>query len=275
MDGSDVRRPVSIVDHYGADDLVARVERELENAGLGDRSITAQSLAPLDQFHVGGLAATVELAKRLDPRAGERVLDLGSGIGGSARYLAATFGVYVHGIDFSPSFVAVANMLTARAGLAERVTCTVGDVTRIDVAAAGFDIAWTQHVAMNVEDRVAMYRGAFDALRPGGRFGIYDIVAGNGEPLHFPVPFAREPSQSFLLSSDETKDALQSAGFTIVDWTDETEAGLATVPAPPASPSRLSLAVVIGDEFPVRVANLAQSLREGRVRIAMGVARRP
>ena len=265
-------------DHYGTTSLVRRIDEVLHRAGLADGIIGWADLAPLDQFHVRGLAATGELAEALGIDAAH-VLDVGCGLGGPARFLAATYGCHVTGIDLSQPVIGAARMLTERCGLADRVTFLQGDALDLPFTDAFFDHAWTQHVAMNIADRVGFYRSIHRVLKPGGRLAIYDVALGDGRPPIYPVPWAREPGTSFLLTPEAMRDALARAGFKEVSWDDKTDAGRAWADEMRAkrqsSPAPLGIHVVMGPEFAEMVRNLAHNLQEGRVRIVQTVMTRP
>ncbi|MGP8232979.1 MAG: class I SAM-dependent methyltransferase [Methylovirgula sp.] len=270
-----------VIEHYGRDDLTERLRAALDAAGLGDRLLTPEELAPLDHFHSRGLAATQELAAALAPARDAQVLDLGSGIGGPARYLAATYGCHVTGIDLSPAFVAAANYLAERSGLAGKATFECADALALPFADASFDLVWTQHVAMNIADRPRLYAEAHRVLKPGGRFAIYDIVAGETGPLHFPVPWSRGPQTSFLLRPAAMREMLEAQGFRVLAWEDQTAEGTAffaewqkVLAAPPAARPALNVTVVMGPEFPTMAANLARNFREGRVGLVEAILAR-
>ena len=271
----------SIILQYGAEDFVPRVEAMLQQAGLGEGTIPWQALAPLDQFHVGGAAATAALADKLAIKPQSAIVDIGCGLGGPSRHLASLYGCTVAGIDINASLVALADMLTRRADLSAKVTHRTGDATALPFEPESFDIAWTQHVVMNIQDRATLYAGVHRVLRPGGLFGMYDVVAGDHGPLHFPVPWARDPAASFLLTPASTRDVLEASGFDIIGWTDATEAGQAWFQAQAAAaqsrpePLRpLALPLILGPDFPERTANLRRNFQEGRTRLLQAVVRK-
>lgn len=269
-----------VIEQYGSGDVVSRIEDALRHAGFAHGPVPREILAPLDQFHVGGAAATDVLASPLGIAPGARLLDVGCGHGGPSRHLAATYGCSVEGIDLSPAFVELAVMLTRRTGLSDKVSHVEGDATALPFEAESFDVAWTQHVAMNVKDRPAFYAGVHRVLRPGALFAMYDVVAGAG-PLHFPVPWAREPAASFLLTPDATRAVLEACCFDVVEWTDATSMGVAwfqaqasTAQGRPEALRSLALPLIMGPDFPARTANLARNFQEGRAGLLQAIVRR-
>jgi SAM-dependent methyltransferase len=270
--------PNDVKEHYGAGPLLARIDEALRRAGLGNRKLGWAELAPLDQFPVRGLGATRELAASLGIDPGAKVLDVGCGLGGPARFLAATYGCQVTGIDLSQPFVDAAQMLTERTGLSDMVTFRQANALELPFAEESFDHAWTQHVAMNIADRAGLYASIRRVLKPGGCLAIYDVVADDRGPPIFPVPWARVPETSFLLTPQAMREALAKAGFTEVSWADKTDAGQAWAAEMQAKreakPTPLGLHVVMGPRFAEMTANLGRNLQEGRVRLVQAIMAR-
>ncbi|OAF09900.1 SAM-dependent methyltransferase [Bradyrhizobium centrolobii] len=259
-------------DHYAASGLTERLKAALAALGPEDQPLAPQQLAALDQFHTRGLAATADLAKHAGIAADMSVLDVGAGVGGPARFLATTYGCRVIGVDLSDPFVHAARYLTARTGQSGRVSFETASAMELPFDDGRFDVAWLQHVAMNVPDRGRLYREIRRVLKIGGRFATFDVVMGGGEPL-YPVPWARTPATSFLLSAAATREAIEAAGFRMLVWQDDTEAAKAWIAqlrasGPPPSPN---LGVVMGPQFAQLSANLGRNLLEGRLGILTAV----
>ena len=263
----------TVREHYTIEGISARIENALQQAGFGVGRMDWSALAPLDQFHVRGLPATQELAEGLELKGGEMVLDVGSGLGGPARFLAATFDCRVTGIDLSQPFVDAAAMLSARTGLSDRLNFVQGDATELPFAPESFDHAWTQHVAMNIQNKAGLYAGIHRVLKKGGRLAIYDAVKGENEPILYPVPWASEPGISFVASPDAMTQALEEAGFRIVSAADTTDkalvwfAELQAAQQAGGAASPLNLGVVIGPDAREATGNFARNIKEGRIRL--------
>src|SRR5579859_205656 len=259
-------------DHYRATGLTERLKTTLAAFGPEQQQLAPQQLAGLDQFHTRGLAATADLAKLAGITAQMAVLDIGSGVGGPARFLAATHGCRVTGIDLSEPFVEAARYLTERTGQGGQVSFQAGSALQLPFGDASFDVALLQHVAMNIADRARLYREIRRVLKVGGKFATFDVVLNSGEP-HYPVPWARTPATSFLLTATATREAIESAGFRTLTWHDDTEGAKAwfaelRASGPPPSPN---LGVVMGPDFAQLAANLGRSLVEGRLGILTAV----
>jgi sarcosine/dimethylglycine N-methyltransferase len=259
-------------DHYRAAGLTERLKTALLALGPEDQRLTPEQLGALDQFHTRGLAATAELATLAGITADMSVLDVGSGVGGPARFLAAACGCRVTGVDLSEPFVEAARYLTERTGQSGQVSFQTASALELPFDDGRFNVVLLQHVAMNISDRTRLYREIRRVLKSGGRFASFDVVLNSGEP-HFPLPWARTPATSFLLTATATREAIEPAGFRNLAWQDDTEVAKAwaaqlRVSGPPPSPN---LGVVMGPEFAQLAANLGRNLMEGRLGILTAV----
>jgi ubiquinone/menaquinone biosynthesis C-methylase UbiE len=268
------------------DDVVERVRKHYEAAGTDvaskiaayladiDGSISAEAVAGIDQFHMGGLAATRELGRRLDLKPDMAVLDAGSGLGGPSRELAAIYDCSVTGVDLAPGFVAASRLIAARSNLGDRVRYEVGDLTALRFADATFDAAYTQHVVMNIPDRENTYREVRRVLKPGASFGCYDVLAADDKPEpHYPVPWAEDAATCFLLTEAETRTALETAGFVVAEWSDVTALAMGWATQQQMLPTSRSanLGMVMGPRMAGMAANFMRNLGEGRLRLVMAV----
>jgi SAM-dependent methyltransferase len=264
--------------HYGKGGLLDRILEALAAAGKDIDRLTIDDLAPMDEFHSRRRLATQELAALLAPSPDEHLIDIGSGLGGPARYLAATYGCRVSGVDLTPEFVATATALTARLGLHAKVDFRIGSALDLPFPDASFDRAWSQNVAMNIADRPRYYAEMHRVLRPGGRAAIQDVALGNGDALRFPVMWADQPEISFLRTPEETRAMLENAGFRVVHWIDNTELALAEAEAEhrraaskTADPPILGVHVVVGPSFREKMRNAQTAMIEGRTRLINAV----
>jgi SAM-dependent methyltransferase len=184
----------------------------------------------------------------------------------------------VSGVDLTPEFVATANALTARVGLNDKVDFRIGSALDLPFPDASFDCAWSQNVAMNIQNRARYYAEMHRVLRPGGRLAIQDVATGNGDELDFPVMWADRPEISFLRTPDETLAMLEAADFRVMQWIDNTEVALAEAEAErgriatdPAGPPILGIHVVVGPTFRQKMRNSRKAMVEGRIRLINAV----
>lgn len=269
----------AIQTHYTRADLGDVILTALEKAGKDVNRLTPEDLAPIDQFHIRGRAATLELARAAGLDAAKHVLDVGSGVGGTSRCLAKEFGCRVTGIDLTDEYCRAAVMLSAKTGLAHLVDYRQGDATKLPFDDQTFDVVWTEHVAMNIPDKTRLYKEMHRVLKPGGTLAIYDVLAGPSGPVLFPVPWAHTPDTSFLVSPNELRKLLEETEFTVTDWSDTTEAArawfvtLAEKIRKEGFPS-LGFHLLLGADFKAMAQNQGRNLQEGRIVLAQIVARK-
>lgn len=270
-----------VANHYTTGALLDRIRTGLAAMGADRDRPGIDDLKTIDEFHIGGAQATRDLIAQLELGPNTRLLDIGSGIGGPARFIASVTGAHVTGIDLTEEFVATANALTAMTGLGERNVFVQGSALEMPFGADSFDTATLIHVGMNLPDKPRLFAEAARVLRPGGIFAVYDVMrTGEGE-IAYPVPWAMTPETSFPGTLADYREAAEAAGFSIaaervrrqfaLDFFAEMSARIAAAGGPPP----LSLNLVMGPTAPVKVANMITNIEAGRIAPVEMICRLP
>ncbi|MGH6917352.1 MAG: class I SAM-dependent methyltransferase, partial [Geminicoccaceae bacterium] len=267
--------------HYARGDLLGRLRAALLADGIDPDHLTIEALAPYDHFHGRGLEATEELADMLAVSATDRLLDIGSGIGGPARYIADRFGARITGIDLTAEFCEVARRLTRALGLGDRIDFKQGDALAMSFADASFDGAYSMNVSMNIQDKAGFYGEVYRVLRPGGWLALSELAQGPGDSPAYPTPWARTAESSFLATPAQTREGLEAAGFTVSSLRETTEQALAygarsraTVERGEKPPHR-AVQLIHGDLAQEAMANTARGLAESRIVPIEVICRKP
>ncbi len=208
--------------HYGGRNMADAILATLANQGIDADSLRPDDLAPFEELHIGGRAATEYLVNKLELKRHHHVLDVGCGIGGAVRYVADKVGCQVSGIDITPEFVQAAVRLTEAVDLHHRTRFDVGSAISMPYDADSFDVVLTIHAAMNIADRASLYQEMARVLKPGGVLALYDVMRKGEGDLRFPVPWADTPAISCLLTPEETEEHLEQVGMEVVLTEDRT-----------------------------------------------------
>jgi len=253
--------------------LVEALLDAVATSGIDLRTATPDALAPLDQFHGGGKEATRTLARQAEVAAGMRVLDVGGGLGGPARMLAAECGARVTVLDLTADYLRAGALLTARMGLVEQVRFCHGNALALPFPDGSFDLVWTQNSGMHIADKARLYRDFFRVLRPAGRLAQLEPVAGPVQPPYFPLMWASEPTDSHLLAAAALRDAMMAAGFSERSWNPAV-----SFPEQAASAADTSLTIqrlIMGERLPAIREAGARNAAEGRLHSVLAVFERP
>jgi SAM-dependent methyltransferase len=281
---------VAVERHYTRSNLENTILTALKNAGKNVDQLTVDDLAPIDEFHTRGREATANLASLLNNnlQPNFHVLDAGAGIGGPSRYLASKFGCRVTGLDLVGEYCRVADSLAKRVRLDNLLSYRQGDATHIPFEDATFDVVWTQHASMNIAYKKRFYSEMHRVLKPVGKLAIYDVfkgsnssdTGGSSSSIHFPVPWASDPSISHLILPEEARKLLKEVvGFKEVAWEDKTESVIEWIKqmkkrAQTSGPPPTGLHVLVGPHWSDLVKNLLRNLEEGRIAVAQGIFER-
>jgi SAM-dependent methyltransferase len=265
-----------VQDHWTRRGVLAWIDAVLTELGHDPENLTPEILATVEHLHTGGLATTRDQAERVTLTQDSRVLDIGCGLGGPARYLANRYGCRVDGIDLTPELIETGQVLTERCGLSGRVVLQIGDALDLPYPNKAFDVVWCQNVTMNISDKAGFLAEVCRVLRPGGLFTSTEFSVGPGGDILYPVLWAYDASISFLVSEDVMRAQFEAAGLRIRDWTNYSdvviERNKLTAGAPP---NKLVNQLVFGEDVPERQRNGQRNLIERRVIYWMITAERP
>jgi SAM-dependent methyltransferase len=255
----------AIAGHYSQAELERKILDALMTLGADLEHLDPDQLATVDEFHIGGRKATVELLDQLDLHPALRVLDVGSGLGGTARYLARRHDVEVTGVDLTAEYVEVATSLTRRAGLAERVQFRQASAITLPFSDGSFDRVCMLHVGMNIADKAAVFAEVRRVMVAGGRFGVYDLMRVGSGDITYPVPWAGSPGTSFLVEPQRYRDLLAKAGLPVQAERDRRGFGIEALHEIRTRVARdglpaLGLHLVMAPEPELKIANMLDSL---------------
>lgn len=249
------------------------IEQALIAAGKNLDDLRPADLGLIEDFHTMGRYATAQLVDVMAITSDIEVLDAGSGIGGTARFVADQCRCKVTAVDVTEEYCETARWLNRLVGLDDRICVRQADVTRLPFARDSFQVIFSQHVQMNVADKSRLYQEAHRVLVNGGRLAMWDITTGERGELDYPLPWADQPAASHLATSGQLRAVVEASGFAIDHWSDLTDQATATMQALlNLPPQPLGLHAFV-PEFARKATNLTDALADGRLRVIRGVAR--
>jgi len=258
-----------IANHYANRRLLDAIQYGLQEMGKTPSSVTVEDLGPVDEFHIGGRAATETFLDQLDLSVEHRVLDVGCGLGGASRFAAKRYGCSITGIDLTPEYIEAGEVLCSWVGMEDRIRLTTGDATATAFPDASFDRAYMLHVGMNIFEKTSLACELYRVLRPGGMLGIYDVMRMKEGEIEFPVPWATDADGSALGTPQEYAAALEAAGFRVIsernrrDYALEFFAEMQAKAANAGRPPPLGLHILMGDSTAEKLNNMVNNISAG------------
>jgi len=264
-----------IEDHYHKSNLYEEIILRLQQKGVDLNQLTRDDISAVDEFHVRGAEVSRELAQYLNLQ-GSRILDVGCGLGGPCRMLADEYDCEVTGIDLSPEYIRTAEKLSSLVSLSDKTKFTIGNATALPFNSHSFDAVWTQHVQMNIPDKMKFYSEITRVLIPGGHLIYYDILKASTKSVNYPVPWAQHADLSFLIDQDEIHGILMDLQMTKIYSKDQTQAGIDFFDSMLShirenGPPKLGLNVLMGEAALLKITNLLNGLKENCIVLDSGV----
>jgi ubiquinone/menaquinone biosynthesis C-methylase UbiE len=266
-----------VVKYYGSGGIMKKIEAGLNLAGKDVNSLKVDDLAPIDEFHTRGRESTREVADLAKLKASDLVLDVGCGLGGTARYLAERYKCNVVGIDLTEEYISVGKKLTELVGLSDRVELRHGSALEIPYEDERFDNVWTEHVQMNIVNKKRFYSEIARVLKPGGRLLFHDIFRGIGDSPFYPTPWAEDESISALATETEARLIIEQVGLEIDQWIVKVQESIeffkrVSAKIAAKGPPPIGLHLLMGDNAKDKLQNYIRNLSENRVSVVLGMA---
>lgn len=266
---------IKCYDRKGLEETLLNTIKNEFGAGT---ELSPENLAPVDEFHIRGREATTELTAFLDELDGREVLDVGCGLGGTARYLASSFDCRVTGVDLTPAYISLAEKLSEMTGLEEKTTFYEASALELPFSEGEFDIVWMEHVQMNIPSKDQLIDEIKRVLRPDGVFVFHEIFSASEAEPHFPVPWADVSSGSFLVPAEDFRNTLENAGLDVMQWEDVSQPSIewfdaVTDQLAESGPPPLGLHLLMGEAAPTKLGNVGKNLKENRICVVKSLCR--
>ncbi|XP_077981557.1 uncharacterized protein LOC144436609 [Glandiceps talaboti] len=203
---------------------VQRIYRELEELGYGRTDpLKIEDLVKVDQYHYYGVKSVDHAIKVLGIQPEDTVLDIGSGLGGPARYVAHVTKCQVTALEIQHDLDVTAEDLTKRCNLDKYVTHVCDDFLTVDFGTNKYDYLLSWLVFLHIPDKEAVFEACFRHLKPGGKIYVEDMFAIGKFTKSEDSAFQSVVYSENLKSKDGYKEGLQKAGFIDVQITDMTD----------------------------------------------------
>ena len=261
---------------YEQPQLLEKIYHRLSSIGISPENLTRKDLAFVDEFHLQGALISKDLAQIAKLSSGLNVLDIGCGIGGACRMMVEEYGCKVLGIDYTAEYIQVAKALTEKVGLGTKAEFIHASALNLPVSDESFDRVWTQHAQMNIAEKPQLFEEVDRVLKRGGTFLYYDIFGVQCKDIYFPVPWAVEASQSYLMEHKDWPGYTSTFAWESVYHRDYTSESLiflerAVQGMKKGKGPKVGLDILMGDSALLRFENLLKCLKEKRVEVHAGL----
>lgn len=268
-----------VANHYSNGALQAAISAGWDKLRAVSDAAPIDLLSGVDEFHIGGRPATEMVCQEMALSPGLRVLDVGCGLGGAARFMAERHGVNVEGVDLTPDYVAVGNALTTQVGLDDKVRLREGSALDLPHDDGEFDRVSMFHVGMNIADKTRLFSELGRVLKGGGLMAVYDVMRVGEGTLDFPVAWAQDDSFSFVEPASSYRAAIEGAGLSVTSEAAKRDMGLeffAKMKARMAEsgPPPLGLHIVMGKDAGTKAANMAGNIAKGAIAPVLMIAQK-
>lgn len=266
--------------HYRQGDVLGAIASGVARLGKTPETVAIEDLAPVDEFHIGGRRASEDFLNQLGLSGEHHVLDVGCGLGGTARFVADRYQSRVTGVDLTAEYIDAGKILCHWVGLDDRIALHQGSALSLTFGDNTFDGAYMMHVGMNIDNKARLFSEVFRVLRRGAWFGVYDVMRMAEGELIYPVPWAASPATSAVSSPAHYKEALRSAGFMVdrernrqdfaIDFFRRIAKAGASKERPPLGPH-----ILMGDTAPIKAKNMIENISTGLLAPVELIARKP
>lgn len=266
----------SVIYQYTRENIYETIVQRLHEQGVEKNKITREHISSVDEFHIKGAEVSLEMAKEAELSKELKVLDVGCGIGGPARMIADVFGCSVTGVDLTNEFIRTASLLSQLVGLSGKTEFMTADATELPFEDNIFDVVWTQHAQMNIEEKEKLYSEIHRVLKREGRFIYYDIFSSEKEDLKFPLPWADDSSISFLIKLNDFGRLMKETGFKELLRKERTSDSIDFFETvfennkKEGSP-KIGLNIFMTEQTSLKLSNLLNNLSENKLKVQSGI----
>ncbi len=269
-------------DHYRRRNLDQLVSVALNDAKQLNKPFDHKIIAAVDQFHIGGLRATLKMIELAGFKPQDRVLDVGCGIGGPARTIAYTCNCHVTGVDLSEDYCQAARLISRQLNMGNQTQFIRANALKMPFKNNSYSALWTQHVTMNIGDKKALLLEFYRILKPAGQLLMYEVLCKThtNDSIKYPLPWAQKSEDSFLGNTHNYGALLHNCGFELKHLQDVSATAIISIQRViervlQGERKDPNLEIILGDSFLTMMENLLESLTDDKLSVVEFIAIKP